>query len=169
MKIKSVLLFIVASFIFFNCSDKKSASELYNDGEKFSGEQNYSEAAKSFEELLTEFPDDTLAPITTAKIASMYQNKLVPNIAEIESFRKAAELFKSIYQKFPDSEQSPTGLFMAGFVEANELNDFDSATKTYNLFIEIYPDHELVVSAKEELENMGLTPEEILQKNLSRQ
>jgi hypothetical protein len=36
------------------------------------------------------------------------------------------------------------------------------------LFIEKYPDHELAASAKEELENMGLTPEEILQKNLAK-
>ena len=35
----------------------------------------------------------------------------------------------------------------------------------YNLFLEKYPSHPLAVSAKEELNNMGLTPEEILKQN----
>jgi TolA-binding protein len=79
------------------------------------------------------------------------------------------ELFRSVYEKYPNSEQAPMGLFMAGFVEANELNDYDAATKTYNLFLETFPDHELATSAKEELDNMGLTPEEILKKNITRE
>ena len=61
------------------------------------------------------------------------------------------------------------GLFMAGFVQANDLHDYDAASETYNLFLKTYPDHELATSAKEELDNMGLTPEEILKKNLARE
>jgi len=60
------------------------------------------------------------------------------------------------------------GLFMAGFVLANELNMYNEATETYNYFIEKFPEHELAASAKEELDNMGLTPEEILRKNIAR-
>ena len=58
---------------------------------------------------------------------------------------------------------------MAGFVQSNELHDYDGATETYNSFLKVFPDHELAASAKEELNNMGLTPEEILEKNLARQ
>jgi hypothetical protein len=58
---------------------------------------------------------------------------------------------------------------MAGFVEANELQNYEAATETYNLFLKTFPDHELATSAKEELDNMGLTPEEILKKNIARE
>ena len=34
--------------------------------------------------------------------------------------------------------------------------------------METFPDHELAASAKEELDNMGLTPEEILRKNIAK-
>jgi TolA-binding protein len=169
MKNRSVLLFLLASVILFNCSNKKSADELFNEGEKFISEKKYSEALVSYETIMNGYPADTLAPQAVARLASLYQNKFVPDIPESESLHKSVELFKSIFEKYRDSEQAPMGLFMAGFIEANELKNFDSASETYNLFIKAYPDHDLTVSAKEELENMGLTPEEILQKNLSRQ
>lgn len=163
--ISIILLFLV--MLLAGCSHNKSADELFNDGEKFTTENKYSEAVSSFETLLNDFPDDTLAPITTLRLASIYQNKLVTNITESNSLDKAVRLFYSIHERYPDSKQSPIGLFMAGFIQANELKDFDAATKTYNLFLEKYPDHELATSAREELDNMGLTPEEILKKNIS--
>ena len=151
------------------CSNKKTAGELLTEGEKFINEENLPESVLSYETLIKDYPEDVLAPEATVRLATIYQNKLVKNISENESLLKSLELFTSVYEKYPLSEQAPMGLFMAGFVQANELNDFDGATETYNLFLKDYPDHELAASAKEELENMGLTPEEILQKNLARQ
>jgi len=151
------------------CSDKKTAVELLSDGEKFAREENLPEAVLTYETLIKDYPEDVLAPEATVRLATIYQNKLVKNISENESLLKSLELFKSVYEKYPLSEQAPMGLFMAGFVQANELHDYDGATQTYNTFLKDYPDHELAASAKEELDNMGLTPEEVLQKNLTRQ
>ena len=151
------------------CSDKKTAGELLTEGEKFIGEENLPEAVLSYETLIKDYPEDVLAPEATIRLATIYQNKLVKNISENESLLKSLELFKRVYEEYPLSEQAPMGLFMAGFVQANELNDFDGATETYSTFLKEYPDNELAASAKEELENMGLSPEEILQKNLARQ
>jgi TolA-binding protein len=151
------------------CGDKKTAVELLTEGQKYTSEENLPEAVLSYETLIKDYPEDELAPEATVRLASIYQNKLVKNISENESLLKSLELFKSIYEKFPLSDQAPMGLFMAGFVQANELHDFDGATETYNLFLKDFPDHELAASAKEELENMGLSPEEVLQKNLTRQ
>ena len=47
---------------------------------------------------------------------------------------------------------------------ADDLMKYDEATSSYNLFLEKYPSHPLAVSAKEELDNMGLSPEEILKR-----
>jgi TolA-binding protein len=150
------------------CGDKKTASELLTDGDKFTNEENLPEAVLAYETLIKDYPEDVLAPKATIRLATIYQNKLVKNISENESLLKSLELFKSVYEKYPLSDQSPMGLFMAGFVQANELQDFDGATETYNTFLKNYPEHELAASAQEELDNMGLTPEEVLQKNLTR-
>jgi len=165
-------IIITLSFIILllaGCSNKKTAVELRTEGEKFTIEENFPEAVLSYETLIKEYPDDVLAPEATVRLATIYQNKLVKNISENESLLKSVELFENIYEKYPGSEQAPMGLFMAGFVQANEIYDYDGATETYNLFLKVFPDHELATSAKEELANMGLTPEEILQKNLARQ
>ena len=151
------------------CSGKKTSSELLTEGEKFTSEENIPEAVLSYETLIKDYPDDVVAPEATVRLAAIYQNKLVKNISENESLLKSVELFKSIYEKHPGSEQAPLGLFMAGFVQSNELHDYEGAAETYNTFLKVFPDHELAASAKEELDNMGLTPEEILQKNLARQ
>jgi len=163
------ILFSISLLLATGCSSKKSSDELLKEGEKLIIEEKYPEAVNSYETIINEYPDDELTPEAISRLAVIYQNKLLQNISEKESFQKAVDLFKSIHEKYPDSKQAPMGLFMAGFVQANELKDYDAATETYKLFIELYPDHELTSSAQEELNNMGLTPEEILQKNLARQ
>jgi TolA-binding protein len=165
-------IIITLSFILLvlaGCGDKQTAVELLTEGQKYTSEENLPEAVLSYETLIKDYPEDELAPEATVRLAAIYQNKLVKNISENESLLKSLELFKSVFEKYPLSEQAPMGLFMAGFVQANELHDFDGATETYNLFLKDFPDHELAASAKEELDNMGLSPEEVLQKNLTRQ
>ena len=84
-----------------------------------------------------------------------------------ESIKQSAKIFVSVADKYPKSEQAPQSLFMAGFIYANELKNYDEAIKTYKLFLEKYPDNQLASSAKDELDNMGLTPEEILKKKIA--
>ncbi|GBD86195.1 tol-pal system protein YbgF [bacterium BMS3Abin03] len=164
-----IYILILLTITFIGCSPKKTAQELFDEGMKLTTEKKIPEAVNSYESLLQEYPDNKLAPETIVLLAGIYQNKLLKNIAEKESLNKSVELFKSIYEKYPQSKEAPMGLFMAGFVQANELKDFNAATETYNLFIKLFPDHELASSAKEELNNMGLTPEEILQKKIAKE
>lgn len=120
------------------------------------------EAVKSYNELITEYPESKLAPEAMVKLANLYQNMMVDSVTHVESYRKAESIFKNLFEKYPDSKQAPTALFMAGFIEANNLHQFDKATHTYRVFLEKYPDHELAESAKQELSTMGKAPEEIL-------
>ena len=168
MVMKSALSLIIIAFIFISCSSKKSDEELFNEAKTSTEEEKIPEAVVSYEELLKEYPDSKTAPEALTNLASIYQNKLVKNISETESLQEAAKLFRQIYDDYPESQFAPMGLFMAGFVLANELNMYNEATETYNLFMETFPDHELAASAREELDNMGLTPEEILRKNIAK-
>ena len=88
---------------------------------------------------------------------------MVTNLSDKESFKKAEETFREVYNKYPDDSKAPMALFLSGFILANDLKNFESATSTYNLFLEKYPKHELATSAREELQNMGLSPDQILQ------
>ena len=166
---KSALSIILVAVVFISCSSKKSDEELFNEGKTNTEEGKIPEAVVSYEELLKEYPDSKAAPEAIKNLASIYQNKLVKNISETESLQEATKLFRQIYDDYPESEFAPMGLFMACFVLANDLNMYNEATETYNLFMETFPEHELAASAKEELDNMGLTPEEILQKNIAKE
>ncbi len=162
---KSALSIILVAVVFISCSSKKSDEELFNEGKTNTEEGKISEAVVSYEELLKEYPDSKAGPEAIKNLASIYQNKLVKNISETESLQEATKLFRQIYDDYPESEFAPMGLFMAGFVLANDLFAYHEATEAYSLFVEKFPDHEFADDAKIELDNMGLTPGEFLDQN----
>ena len=162
---KVLSVFITIIFLLAGCS--KTSDKGYMDkATENAKNENYSEALSSYEKLIEEYPDSKLAPEALVKEAALYHDNKVKNLSKEESIKKSAEIFKSVADKYPKSEQAPQSLFMAGFIYANELKDYDAATKVYQLFLEKYPDNELASSAKDELDNMGLTPEQILKKKM---
>jgi len=164
---KLLFLLSLLSLLLFACSSEKSPDELMKEAETFTNNKKIPESVTAYETLIKDFPDDSLAPEATFRLATIYQNELVKNISEKESLQKAVELFKGIHERYPTSDKAPMGLFMAGFILANDLKDFKAATEVYNQFLEKYPDNELATSTKEELDNMGLSPEEILQRKVA--
>ena len=166
---KSISLLLLISVLFVGCSSKKSDKELFDDGQSFIQQQKYPEAAMSFEDLINNYPESSLAPNALSQLASIYQNKQIKNLSEKESLEKAIQLFKKLHDKYPTSEYAASALFMAGFIYANELQNFDEAKKCYQQFLKEYPDDELAASAQAELDNMGLSPEEILQKRMAKE
>lgn len=166
MKLFSVLFLL--GFILISCSTK-SDKQLFDEAAKYFEEDKIPESIAAYEKLAIDFPESELAPKAISQIAGIYHSKKVAALSERESLLLADSLFYSVYLKYPNNDQAPMALFMSGFIQANELADYQRATDTYNTFLETYKDHELAVSAREELENMGLSPEEILRKNLAKQ
>jgi hypothetical protein len=56
---------------------------------------------------------------------------------------------------------------MIAFLYNNELHMIDSASVAYRRFLDAYPNHELASSASSELDNLGKTPEQILEKHVA--
>ncbi len=165
---KSIIAFLIL-LLFFGCSSNKSDKDLFDEAETNLKEQKYPEAVISFEELINDHPDSKLAPEALSKLASIYQNKQVKSLSEEENLEKAIELFKKLHDNYPSSEYAPSGLFMAGFISANDLHNYEGATVIYHQFLKEYPNNELAASAQAELDNMGLSPEEILKKNMAKE
>jgi len=163
---KSILaLFLL--FIIVGCSTKKTDKELFDEAQKNLKEDKIPEAVMAFEELVNDHSKSELTPEALSQLASLYQNKQIKSLSEIENLEKAIELFKKLHDEYPSSEYAPSGLFMAGFIYANDLQNFSEAEKLYKQFLSEYPDNELAPSAQAELDNLGLSPEEILQKKLA--
>lgn len=62
--------------------------------------------------------------------------------------------YGDIVKNYPDHEYAPQALFMIGFVYAEELYDQKRAKHTFDKLISIYPDSDVIESAKWMLENM---------------
>jgi outer membrane protein assembly factor BamD (BamD/ComL family) len=157
----SVFSFIV---IFTACNSEtdktlfKSAGEMYK-------VKNYAGAASEYEKLLTQFANSSYSEDCYFALAGIYQMEKIPNLKKEDAMNKAVNYLQKYYSKFPNKERTPKVLFMIGYIRANELKDYDSARLSYNEFLSRYPQHELASSVKLELENLGKTPEQILQKN----
>ncbi len=168
MKI-SILSALFLSLILIGCT--KKTDQYYIDlGSTNLQQKNYDASAAAFSSLVIEYPSSQLAPEAIFNLATIYQNQYIKKdpatgaaLTQDESLHKAADLFRSIYDKYPQNSNAPKALFLSGFILANDLRDYNNATATFNLFLKQYPNNELAASVKEELNNMGLTPEEILE------
>ncbi|MEO8399713.1 MAG: tetratricopeptide repeat protein [Ignavibacteriaceae bacterium] len=162
--LKFIALF--SFLILFGCSKESDKSYLDTASNNLKN-NNITEAVNSYESLIKEYPKSDLVPEALYQLAVIYQNKMVKNLSEKESLQKAVDTYKNVYEKYPKNRRAPMSLFMSAFIMANDLHEFNEATETYNLFLKKYPKDELASSAREELEHMGLTPEEILKKKKS--
>jgi len=161
MKLIFVLFF--ASLAFIGCS-KKSGEDYLKSAEENLKNNKALEAVSDYESFVKEYPNDEKAPEALTKLASIYQNKMIQTLSAKASLEKAANTYRQVFDKFPNSSQAPTSLFMSAFILANELQKYHAAEVTYQLFLQKFPNHELATSAREELNNLGLSPEQILKK-----
>lgn len=67
--------------------------------------------------------------------------------ARIDAYRKVVE-------EYPDSDVSPQAAFMVGFIQSEELKDYDAATKSFHNLLSRYPKSELAASARWMLDHM---------------
>jgi peptidyl-prolyl cis-trans isomerase C len=67
--------------------------------------------------------------------------------ARIDAYRK-------VVSEYPTSDVSPQAAFMVGFIQSEELKDYDAAQKSFQDLLAKYPKSELAASARWMLEHM---------------
>jgi len=165
---KSIIA-LLSLLLIVGCSTKKSDKELFDEAQKNLKEDKIPEAVMAFEELVNDHDDSELTPEALSQLGSLYQNKLIKSLSERENLEKAISIFKKLHDEYPNSSYAPSGLFMAGFIYANELQNYKEAESLYKQFLSEYPDDDLAPSAQAELDNLGLSPDEILLKNMAKE
>ena len=164
---KFLLIFIIAGLI-IGCGSKTD-EDIYNEAKSKYDQGNYAETLQKYEELIKEFPDTKYRAEALFEIGKLYHGQVVKSLTSEQNYNKAIDYYSKVYTEFPDSSQAPNSLFMIGFLKANELQQLDSARYYYSLFIEKYPENEMAVSAKAEIENLGIPAEEILKKKTTKE
>ncbi len=75
---------------------------------------------------------------------------------------KTLELFRTVYQRFPNHKKAGDAKFYEAFTYDSNLKDYKKAEVAYKAFIAEYPEHEFVDQANVMLQNLGKSDEELL-------
>ena len=161
---KSVIISTIClSFILFACkpSRDKSVAEINDMESSFYSEQAMvlnkargDSLLKLYEDFITRFSQDTLAPVYLFKAANLTMSQGDGN--------KSVSLLDQFITKFPDHPKAPVCLFFKAFVYENLLHDLPLAKDNYLLYIEKYPNGEFVKDAQMSIKNLGKTPEQMI-------
>ena len=80
----------------------------------------------------------------------------------IGQFQQAVQLFRQLHQNYPQHPKAPTASFLQAFTLDNHLQDKEGAKAAYQSFIQAYPKHDLAQQARGLLENLEMSPEELI-------
>jgi TolA-binding protein len=162
--LRSILSVLLIILVFSGCSSVTD-KEIYDLAKQKYDQGNYPETLQEYEKLIKEFPDTEYRSEVLFEIGKLYHGQVVKSLTKEQNFNRAITHYKKVYTEFPQNSEAQNSLFMVGFLFANELKELDSAKYYYSKFIETYPENEMVVSAKAEIENLGIAAEEILKRN----
>ncbi len=99
----------------------------------------------------------------SAKDAPAYLFDAAKVAGYLGDFSRSIDLYQTVYEQFPDFEKAAQAIFMLGFVYDNDLKDFDKARTYYELYLKKYPEGAFAEQVQFLLENLGKSPEELLQ------
>lgn len=162
---KYLYFLLIAVFLLPGCS-KKNDKQYMKEAEDSLRVAKYEGAVKIYEKVAADFAESQSAPEALFQLGFIYQNRLLKNVTENQSLEKSIGYYRQVADKYPKYDKAPDALFTAGFLLSNDLKKYSDATAVYNKLINDYPKSNWTPQAKEELDNMGLTPEQILNKKI---
>jgi len=162
-----ILIIGVVALLAVSCSNSKKRekaiseiNELTQAFEKSIAGSNFDlnkahQLAELYNNFMTAYPKDSVVPEMMIKLAILQASYLGETDAAVENL-------KSISAKFPESEQAPQALFLAGDYYQYKLQELDKARECYQKMIDEYPKDPLTAQARILLQNLGKSPEELL-------
>jgi len=163
---KKLVIILLTVFFLMSCGTE-SDQDLYESAKENIKSSELINALADFRKLVDNFPESKYSAEVNFEIGKLYHSKVDKNLTDEQSFMQAISYYESVYLNFPDDLNAPNALFMSAFLYANEIGNLDIAREKYELFLEKYPDNEMAASAQAELDNLGVSAEEILQKKLT--
>ena len=164
--IKTVALSLISLMLLNACQQenpKQEKTQNINDLEKKlfetkKGVIDRKEAANmihTYIQYVDAFPSDSMSAKYLFKAADVSLNSF--------HSQQSIDLFNRILKEYPDYSKTPQALFLKAFTFENYLQNLDSAKKNYQLFLERYPNNAFANDAQLSLQNLGKSPEEIIQ------
>lgn len=101
-------------------------------------------------------PDDAMAPEYLFKAVDVSMNLNEP--------QRTIYIIDKLLNNYPDYPRTQAALFVKAFIFETKYENYDMAKKIYEQYLVMYPDGEFAESCRASIENLGLTPEELVKK-----
>ena len=161
---KKVLLSLLVTAVMFSCGEKMSVDKINELEAKV-----FVKGAKPTKDNVIKLVDAYIlfAERNSNDVQSpdfLFKALDIAVGVNAEGPEKAITIADALIEKYPDFEMTPMAMFIKGFVYENKLGDLHNAEITYRQLIEKYPDNPMVEDVKATIENLGLSPEELIRK-----
>ena len=101
-------------------------------------------------------PDDAMTPEYLFKAVDVSMNLNEP--------QRTIYIIDKLVKEYPDYPRTQAALFIKAFIFETKYNNLDMAKKIYEQYLEMYPNGDFADDCKASIENLGLTPEELVKK-----
>ncbi len=122
--------------------NKNEARKLYNEGIKLFSEHRLDDAGKSFEKLLSRYPDylynDAIMFIKALIQYARVGNRLSPKDYHPENLKKALELFTQVLIKYPDTSYRQDVYYINARI-LDEMKFYPEALAQLDLILDDFP------------------------------
>jgi tol-pal system protein YbgF len=126
--------------------DTGTADDLYDAAVALFDQGSLRTAQTAFQDFLSQFPNDELAPRAQYYLAEIFEREDRPE--------EAIEAFLVIRERFPTDDKVPDALYRVGLLHAQQGDD-DEARRYLELVINTYPDNPVTPLAREALRELG--------------
>ena len=161
---KKILLILSLALMMASCGQKMTVEEINKLESQVFGvgaspeKENVVKLVDAYVLYAKQNPDDVKSPDYLFKALDVAVG------INAEGPQKAIDIADVMIEQYPDFEMTPMAMFLKGFVYENMMTDYEKALDTYYQFLERYPNSSLVNDVKSTIENIGLTPEELIKK-----
>lgn len=162
---KNLIYLLAITLLIASCSESKEAalekittaeSNLYaKEGNFHFNDSLANITLDAYLNYANSFKDDSLTAEYLFKAADLYRAK--------REYQEALELYDRLQKEHAAFKKIPQTVFLQGFVYENDLRQLDNARERYETFLADYPNHDLAKDVKFSLDNLGKTPEQIIE------
>ena len=161
---KRIFVLLLVTAMMLSCGEKMSVEKINELEAKVLSEdavvtkENVIQLVDAYTLFAEQNPNDAQSPDFLFKALDIAVG------VNAEGPEKAVKIADVLIEKYPDFEMTPMAMFIKGFVYENMIGDLQNAEMTYRQFIEKYPENPMLEDVKSTLENLGLSPEELIRK-----
>ena len=158
---KIIVLLLIAGF-FVGCNSNDPAKRIEKlEEQAFATEKAIdpvvaSDLVSAYCDFADANPDDTMTPEYLFKAVDVSMNLNEP--------QRTIYIIDKLVKEYPDYPRTQAALFIKAFIFETRYGNLDMAKKIYEQYLEMYPNGDFADDCKASIENLGLTPEELVKK-----